>query len=228
MNARVVDHEQAIKSMMAERYLLGELAESDLEAYEEHLFACPECFEQVKAGTEFVTYLKRFDAEEAATGRIRLAAGTKAGWRQLLAASLRPVPALAVVACLLAATSIYQNVAIIEKLKAPQIESRYMLTEQSRDGEKVVRVPRNSRIRLAIEFQPREDFVSYETQIVGADGKITLRVPFLLQASQDMIEVSLYAGSLKPGRYFMLVQGTDRNGSQKELARDPFQMQFQD
>ncbi|MGC2697824.1 MAG: zf-HC2 domain-containing protein [Candidatus Angelobacter sp.] len=221
MNDETMDHEQAVKNLTAERYLLGELSGSELDAYEQHLFECAFCFEQVQAGTEFVSYIKQSGAEAHA-------AVTQAGWRQFRSSALRPAPAIAFVACFLAAISVYQNMATIQKLKAPQIESRYMLTEQSRDSEKVVSAPRNSRVRLAIEFQPQGEFISYEARITSADGEVKVAVPFSIQASQDMIEVSLYAGSLKPGRYLMLVQGTDRNGSKQELARDPFRMQFQE
>ncbi|HET9365971.1 MAG TPA: zf-HC2 domain-containing protein [Candidatus Angelobacter sp.] len=64
MNAKMIDHEQAIKTMMAERYLLGELTENERDAYEAHLFDCQTCFDQVKAGTEFVSYLKQIGGEE--------------------------------------------------------------------------------------------------------------------------------------------------------------------
>ena len=50
MNAKVIDHQEAIKNMMAERYLLRELSENERDAYEAHLFDCQACFEQVKAG----------------------------------------------------------------------------------------------------------------------------------------------------------------------------------
>jgi len=219
MNARVMDHEQAIKRMMAERYLLGELSENERDAYEEHLFSCPECFEQVRAGTEFVSYLRRVGAEEPVS---------QPRWRQFLTQSLRPTPALAFAACVLAAIGVYQNISTIQKLKAPEIESRYMLTEPSRGNAETFNVSRDSRIGLATEFRPEEKFVSYETQIVSDDGKIKLVVPFSIPASRDIIEVSVYAGILKPGRYSMLVQGTERNGSKQELARRSFRIQFLD
>jgi hypothetical protein len=219
MNARVMDHEQAIKKMMAERYLLGELSDNERDAYEEHLFSCPECFEQVRAGTEFVSYLKRIGVEEPAP---------QPRWRQFLTQSLRPTPAFAFAACVLAAIGVYQNMSTIQRLKAPEIESRYMLTEPSRGNAETFNVSRSSRIGLATEFRLEEKFVSYETQIVSDDGEIKLVVPFSIPASRDIIEVSLYAGTLKPGGYSMLVQGTERNGSKQELARRPFRIQFLD
>lgn len=217
MTARIMEHEEAIKSLAAERYLLGELAESEREAYEEHLFSCPACFEQVKAGTEFVGQLRRIGAEPAA-------GMAQPHWQQSLRSILRPAPAFALAAFLLAGTSLYQNMITIQMLKAPQVESRYMLTEQTR-GKSAISAPRNSRIRLATEFRRTQDFGSYEAQIQTTDGKVKIAVPF--QPSQDTIEFSLYAGSLQPGKYVLVVQGRDGD-SRQELARAPFTMQFTD
>ena len=63
MNARIINHDDAIKDLMAERYLLGELNTDERDAYEEHLFSCNACFEQVKAGTEFVSHLRHIDTQ---------------------------------------------------------------------------------------------------------------------------------------------------------------------
>jgi hypothetical protein len=222
MNTRVIDHQQAMNDMLAERYLLGELEDSDCDAYEAHLFECNVCFAQVKAGTDFVNYVRQNGAD------LQVSAAVPSGWRQFFAQALRPAPAFAFTACLLAGMSVYQNVATIKKLKAPQIESRYMLTEQLRAAETSLRVSRDSRIRLAIEFQPQQQLGSYETQIVGGDGKVKLTMPFTLRPSQDTIEISLYTGDFAPGSYSMRVQATDQNGARQELAQAFFRMEFQD
>lgn len=221
MNTRVVDHQQAVKDMLAERYLLGELAESDRDAYEAHLFECNTCFAQIKAGTDFVDYLKQHGAY------VPVETPVPSGWRRLLGQAFRPAPAFAFAACLLAATGFYQDITI-KRLKAPQVESRYMLTEPSRAAENVLQVSRHSRIRLALEFQPQPQFASYETQILQQDGKVRFAIPFTLLPSQDMIEISLYAGDLAPGSYSMRVQATDQNGAMQQLAQGFFRMQFQD
>ncbi len=64
MNARMIDHDEAVKDLMAERYLLGELNASDRDAYEEHLFSCDACFEQIKTGTEFVDHLRHIGTDD--------------------------------------------------------------------------------------------------------------------------------------------------------------------
>src|SRR5262249_13485328 len=221
MNTRVIADRRDIKDMLAERYLLGELAEDERDAYEARLFECNVCFAQVKAGTDFVNYVRQHGAEAPAT------TDAVSGWRRLLAQAFRPTPAFAFAACLLATTSLYQNMTI-KKLKAPQFEPRYMLTEPSRAAEKAVLAPRDSRVRLALDFQPQSQLGSYEMQIVQQDGKVKLAVPFTLLPSQDMIEISLYAGDLAPGSYSMRVQAKDQDGATQQLAQGFFRMQFQD
>ncbi|HEX3091618.1 MAG TPA: hypothetical protein VHW72_03280 [Candidatus Angelobacter sp.] len=46
-------HAFAEQNMLAERYLLRELSGADLEDFEQHLYECSICFDQVKAGVTF-------------------------------------------------------------------------------------------------------------------------------------------------------------------------------
>ncbi len=48
-------HSEATEQMAAERYLLDELTPDAREAFEEHVFDCPECALDLRAGTVFVT-----------------------------------------------------------------------------------------------------------------------------------------------------------------------------
>jgi hypothetical protein len=218
MSAQMIDHQEAVKNLMAERYLLDELNAGEREAYEEHLFSCNACFEQVKAGTEFVRQLRRIGTDEPPADL------ASPRWAQSLRSMLRPAPAFALAAFMLAGTSLYQNLITIPMLKGPQVELRFNLTEQNR-GNSVVEAPRNSRIHLAVEFRRTKEFVSYEAQIQTTDGKVKWTVPFL--PSQDTIELSLYAETLQSGKYVFVVWGRDGD-SRQELAHDPFTMQFTD
>jgi hypothetical protein len=127
---------------------------------------------------------------------------------------------------MLAGTSLYQNMITIQMLKAPQVESRYPLTGQTR-GKSVVTELRNTRIHLSAEFQRPREFASYEVQIQTADGKVRIALPLSLQPSQETIELSLYPGTLQPGKYDLVVLGRDGD-SKQELARNPFTMQLID
>jgi hypothetical protein len=219
MTARMMEHEEAMKNLVAERYLLGELTENDRDAYDEHLFSCPVCFEQV--GTEFVGHLRRMGTEEPRPAVVQPV-------RPLFLRMFRPAPAFALIACLLAGATLYQNMTIA-MLKAPQVELRYQLSEQSRGNSAVniVQAPRNSRVRLVTEFRRPKEFASYEVQIQTPDGNIKHRFPFSPLPSEDKVEFSLYAGTLQTGKYVLVVQGKDGDSSQ-ELARDSFTMQLRD
>ena len=53
-----MNHSEAVDRMIAERYLLDELDADERDAFEEHLFDCPECALEVRAGTAFVSEAK--------------------------------------------------------------------------------------------------------------------------------------------------------------------------
>src|SRR5450631_1040663 len=53
-----MDHQQATEQKAAERYLLNELAPDARDAFEEHLFDCPECAFDIRAGVAFVDEAK--------------------------------------------------------------------------------------------------------------------------------------------------------------------------
>ena len=85
MNTRMIDHDEAVKDLMAERYLLGELNAAERDAYEEHLFCCDACFHQVKAGTELIAELRHTGTEGA---QVPLAPGCRSAG----AATILPGP----------------------------------------------------------------------------------------------------------------------------------------
>src|SRR5688500_7777000 len=47
-----MDHQQAIATQAAERYLLNELGDADRDAFEDHYFSCATCAEDVKIGAQ--------------------------------------------------------------------------------------------------------------------------------------------------------------------------------
>jgi hypothetical protein len=64
MNDTEIIHQFAVKNMLVERYLLGELSGTNRDDFERHMWECAICFEAVKAGqvfTESITgvYLRK-------------------------------------------------------------------------------------------------------------------------------------------------------------------------
>src|ERR1700691_2710648 len=53
-----MEHSQAVEQMAAERYLLNELTPDAREAFEEHVFDCPDCAMDLRAAVAFVDEAK--------------------------------------------------------------------------------------------------------------------------------------------------------------------------
>ncbi len=53
-----MNHSEAVEQMTSERYLLNELTPDARDAFEEHVFDCPECALDLRAGTLFVREAK--------------------------------------------------------------------------------------------------------------------------------------------------------------------------
>lgn len=53
-----MNHTEAVKQMVVEQYLLDELTPDAREAFEEHLFDCPDCALDLRAGAAFVDEAK--------------------------------------------------------------------------------------------------------------------------------------------------------------------------
>ena len=54
-----MDHQTAKSANLLEQYLLGELAEAERSAFEEHYFSCPACAEEVVTATKFLDNARR-------------------------------------------------------------------------------------------------------------------------------------------------------------------------
>ena len=122
MNERMMNHDDAVKNLMAERYLLGELNTTERDAYEEHLFSCDACFEQVKAGTEFVSHLRHIGTEAP---QVPLLPGFMS---RLMTNARQPLTITAFGFLLFASgIAIHQN-SVIAHLKEPRPEIRSVLT----------------------------------------------------------------------------------------------------
>src|SRR5436189_6090277 len=54
MERNLMDHDQAVKSQVCEKYLLGELSPELRNAFEEHYFSCVECAMQLRTAAELI------------------------------------------------------------------------------------------------------------------------------------------------------------------------------
>jgi hypothetical protein len=223
MNGREIDHDEAVKSLMAERYLLGELNAVEREAYEEHLFSCDICFEQVKTGTEFVGHLKRIGTEE-----LRPALVT--GFMARVMSSLRQPGTIFAYALLICVSglSIYQQ-RTIAGLRRPQVTPGFFLSDGARAGGiKTLVVPANARFNLSIQLLQSGDFSSYQGQLLDQSEHIKSSFPISAEQTKDTIHLLVDSSVLGSGSYFLVVNGFMPDGRKNEIARYSFQLQVKE
>ena len=162
MNTRIINHDEAIKDLMAERYLLGELNTAERDAYEQHLFSCDVCFEQIKAGTEFVNHLRHIGTEAPQPPLLP-------GFMSRLMTNVRQPLTITVLGFLVftSGVAIHQG-SVIAHLKEPRPEIRSVLTGIAHGSSEInlIKVPRNSALSLNVEYTPKGEFISYQ----GADS----------------------------------------------------------
>ena len=216
MSAQMIDHQDAVKNLMAERYLLGELNASEQEAYEEHLFSCDVCFEHVKAGTEFVSHLRRMEMDEPVI--------VVPGFMARLMTSLRQP--LTIVACALLACvsglSVYQR-GIITGLRQAQVMPTIFLSDGAKaGGTQEIRVAANSRFYLDFQLTQDENFSSYKGEILNESNHPADSFSISAEQAKDTIHVLLDSNKVGPGNYIVVVNGLSPDGRKTEVTRYRF------
>jgi len=219
----MIDHQEAVQNLMAERYLLGELNAGEREAYEEHLFSCDACFEQVKAGTEFVGHLRRMGTEGPAA--------VAPGFMALVLRNLRQpvaVTALGLFLCV-SGIAVHQNT-VITRLKEPRPELRSTLTgvAHGSSSANLIEITRNSGLSLNVEYVRKGEFISYQAQILSGSGKTLHMIALPEKQLGTMASITMPAEALDPGQYSVVVLGRRSDGTLEETGRGVFEFRFVD
>ena len=224
MNARMIDHDEAVKGLMAERYLLGELNATERDSYEEHLFCCDACFQQVKAGTELIGELRHIGTEGP---QVPLAPGFMS---RLLTNASQPLT-ITVFGFLLFTTGVaVRQGSIISRLKEPRPEIRSVLTGVAHGSDETNKliVSRNSGLSLNVEYARKGEFTSYRVQILSGSGKAMHEVALSEKQVGTTASITMPADALEPGQYSVIVFGRRSDGTQQEVGRSAFELQFTD
>jgi hypothetical protein len=216
MSIDTMNHDQAVSSQAAERYVLGELSDAERESFEGHYFDCSDCFHQIQLDSQFLAHAREVLDPEP-----------EKGWlAQMLGDLRRPAPifASALLLCALGIGAYQQSV--ISAFRAPHDEANYLLTE-SRTSLPQIHVSRKERLSLTVRVTPRSEFVSYRAQIVAESGKIKYTFP--VSPADDSVTFGLRADALAAGQYSVVIQGVAKDGTLREAGRGgPFELKFAD
>jgi len=218
-------HVFADKEDAAERYLLGQMSESDRDAYEQHFFQCVECADEVKATARFID-----DCKSVLTGRPDVAGFSPQAARR----AWFPRSTAAVLMGALAATLalvVYQNVVTIPSLTsatAPQaLASVSLAGSNSRGTASTIVVPRHQPYLIYVDIPPGQHD-TYDCTFVAKDGRAVKTLTVSAQLTRDAVPLLMSAGGLPPGEYTLVVSGRPRvaGESSVEVARFSFTLRY--
>lgn len=224
MTTQSMNHQQALDTMAAERYLLREMTAEERRLFEEHYLECAECLEAVTFGTDFLEAGREVAREQ----KHARATPPLPSWRErLLATWLRPVPALAfaLLLCLVGIgyqiNTIHYQQQTIAGLQGLRPEFRFVVRGVARDvrDQTLITVRRNTQLSVKAEFMPGGEFIPYRADILSQSNEVKYSLPLSVGPNDDSATFSIPAEALGAGTYTLIIRQQSRNGSSKDLEK---------
>jgi hypothetical protein len=207
-----MDHSEAVRLRATEKYLLGDLAADQREAFEEHFFECTECAQDVKVGAVLIDNAR--SVLRQAPSRQLHPARQKGWWRWL-----QPAWGLAAAALLLAVVG-YQNLLTIPRLKTemavattPQALTSFNLTTQGTRGATgpQIIVPAGKTFSFYVDIPASDSFPYYSATVETDSGVRKFSVPVSREQTRESVQILLPANFLSPGNYVLVIRGVSHS-----------------
>jgi hypothetical protein len=226
-----MDHSEAVRTRVAERYLLNELTGDERDAFEEHYFSCQECAEEIRCGAILMENLREIVLDTPST---TFPAPRIFGGRSFRFQSSYQVFASAAIV-LLATVVGYQSLVLIPRLRrgvggaVPQaLTSVSLLASASRGSQlPVVQVGMNQPFGLYLDIPPQSGFDAFLCE-VRTDSKVEFTVRIPKDQAIETVHLLVPGDKLKPGRYNLVVRGIASNSAPNagpEVVRYSFQVE---
>jgi hypothetical protein len=225
-----MDHQEAIQSNTLEKYILGELSADLREQFEAHYFDCPECAENLKSLSSFVS-AGRICFEEANAAK-DMSRGPIAQWSWL--AWLKPAIAAPAI-LVLAAVILFQAAGTIPPLKEGgrkqllgQIyQSSFRLQGRTRgETSPKIAVRRNEAFALDFDFIPARSFPDYKGNLIDPSGHSALEFDIRGEEANKQLYLVIPGDELRAGSYELVFTGQSATQRADEVLRLSFHLEF--
>jgi len=229
-----MNHQDALKEMAVEQYLLGELSGASLDGFEEHLFECPECAADVKAGATFI------DAARTELRNPRRVAvpqlETPRRWTSWFTSPWILAPALA--ACLLVLA--FQTFVLQPRMKrelaeaqVPAVLNPLVLANAGARGDSIPEVVATAHrsFVISVDVPTTGGFSSYLCSLFAPNGALVWQTTISPEQVRDALLVSIPTDKTKEGSNVFLIQGLpaagNSGGTLEDLTRYRFRVKIQ-
>ncbi len=215
-----MDHEQAVKGELAERYAFRELPEPDRDQFEEHLADCSRCLEDVRTAQTLAANARAVFQDEANStiAQHTVASPVVPWWRRRAAFAFSSGLNLG-----LAALAIYAFFGIIpllqtqkQSLEAPAIAESYVIHDATRGAAAQsysIRQGASAAFRLDVP-NPAQTYTCV-LEDVSEHSKKTYNLRGT--GSTETLTLMIPTAGLAPGEYRVYLQGIG-NGASESVA----------
>lgn len=221
-------HEEAVKNLAVEQYLLGEMPAAEREAFEEHYFECTICADELRTAATFASDVKAiFAANPEALAidvetpvRPRPVVQTRPGWNWL--SWLQPQAAAFALAgitviSLGAITTLWRQV---DQLSSPRIVNTAVLQGQTRGTAPVLNAPAGASVLLKFDL-PDISASRLHYLVESSSGAIVYEISQDAPPLGEQVNLLIPKLNLPEGAYRLLVRA---EGAGQDLAQYPFQV----
>lgn len=231
-----MDHDDAIREMSVERYLLEELSGSEREEFEEHLFACAACADDLKSGMRFVD-AARAELRQPGYGAAAAPKRSLTDWISWLWRPSFLAPALAACLLLLVLDGFVFRPRLKQELAAaqtPAILKDLLLSGGSTRGTSPAEVAarRNGFFLLSVDIPAESRFPAYRCSLYSPSGALIWTANLPASEVNNTITIQVPAASTAEGMNTLVVDGLPADGPSDgrpvTLARHPFHLQLKD
>ena len=213
-----MNHEDAIQEMATERYLLDELSPELRDAFEEHMFECPECALDVRAGNVFISEAKAQlpqIAAQAPAGTVPVKA--KKPWWSFVMMPAFAAPAFAALLAVIA----FQNLATIPSLRSAVTEPRIIPWSSLHAGTRgteptMVQADRKQGAVVLIDVP--QGYSSYAIDLYDPQGK-RIWTRTVNDSEAGTLSLLIPGAGLEQGSYSLNLAGISPQGARTELGR---------
>lgn len=200
-----MNHTEAVRDQLVERYFLDELEPAARDSFEEHYFSCAECAQDVSATAAFQENARAVLREKVAEPR--------RSWLQFF--SWLPVqPAWAMTALLLVVTSWQSAVRIpalqqrLDRAESLQVVETAVLRAETRGTDSVIKVsPGSSSAVLVFDVNTALAGDRCTAEIRSDRGAVVFSRGIACPAAGTVLHLLAPVSSLEPGAYSLTIGG---------------------
>jgi Putative zinc-finger len=216
-----MNHDDALRMSVSEKYLLNELSPELRAEFEEHFFDCHECAMDVSAGDAFI---------QQATQELRAPAWQPARKRNFLWSPALAWGAMAALALVI----VYQNVVTFPRMKRevasvsePAVMPSISLVGGISRGEQtpLAVITGKTPVLLSVDVPTEDRFANYALMLYTPSGELVWTISVSPAQARNTLPVQVPASNVREGTYTLLIRGISADATAPEdLVRHHFRL----